>query len=36
MCPTVGLPQGGMIQFLDCLIRQLKAGASNILSQMFH
>jgi hypothetical protein len=28
--PTVGLPQGGMIQFLNCLMRQLKASASNI------
>jgi hypothetical protein len=36
MYPTVGLPQGGMIQFLNCLMRQLKASASNILSQMFH
>ena len=36
MCPTVGLPQGGMIQFLNCLMRQLKASAGNILSQVFH
>jgi hypothetical protein len=33
MCPTVGLPQGGMIQFIDCLIRQLQASASNVVSR---
>ena len=30
MYPAVGLPQGGMIQFLNCLIGQLRASASNI------
>jgi hypothetical protein len=36
MYPTVGLPQGGMIQFLECITGQLKASATNVLSQVFH
>jgi hypothetical protein len=27
---------GDGVQFLNCLVRQLKASASNILSQVFH
>jgi hypothetical protein len=27
---------GDGVQFLNCLMRQLKASASNILSQVFH
>ena len=36
MYPTVGLPQGGMIQFLKCIVGQLNSSASNVLSQVFH